>query len=104
MIIGNNAGGIAYFSSDTTNLVVGSNELEINTKEDFLISPNPAQDIIKISSSVHGIINIYNSVGSIILSKVKNKEEITIRLPNISKGIYVVELNNTVKKLVIDYP
>jgi hypothetical protein len=53
---------------------------------------------------VHGIINIYNSIGSIILSKVKNKEEITIRLPNISKGIYVVELNNTVKKLVIDYP
>lgn len=104
MIIGNNAGGIAYFSSDTTNLVVGSNELEINTKEDFLISPNPAQDLIKISSSVYGIINIYNSTGSIILSKVKNKEEITIRFPNISKGIYVVELNNTVKKLVIDYP
>ena len=102
MIVGNIAGGIAFFSSDTASNITTSNNFELDKEISIKISPNPTRNSIKIISPEIGLLNIYNSYGSIIFSTKKNEDELTINLSKINKGIYFVELNKIVKKLIIE--
>ena len=102
MIVGNIAGGIAFFSSDTAINITTSNNYELYKEILVKISPNPTKNSIKIISTEIGLLNIYNSYGSIIFSTKKNKDELTINLSSIKKGIYFVELNKIVNKLIIE--
>tara|TARA_B100002052_G_scaffold254331_1_gene243867 strand:+ start:18008 stop:20185 length:2178 start_codon:yes stop_codon:yes gene_type:complete len=102
MIIGNLAGGISYFSSDSilndSTISYSNNINEIL----FTIFPNPNKDKISIKSIFNGEIKIYNLKGQIVKRKQKISETETINISNLSKGIYLIELKGKSKTLIVD--
>ena len=102
MIIGNLAGGISYFSSDS--ILNDSTISYSNTINEilFTIFPNPNQDKISIKSIFNGEIKIYNLKGQIVKRKQKISETETINVSNLNKGIYLIELKGKSKTLIID--
>ena len=104
MIIGNLSGGIAYFTSDsllidTTTVIVNI----ANSKDAWLnIFPNPTKKSLTISSNSNGLVKIHNLLGTIVYTKIKSKNELNINTSNLSKGIYIVELNKRKQKLIIE--
>ena len=103
MILGNLSGGIAYFSSNTL-----SNDTTISStmlmKEHYTcnIYPNPTNKNFKLTSNQNGMIKIYNLLGNILYTEVKKEQTISINTNKLKKGIYIVELNNNIQKLVIE--
>ena len=85
LIIGNQCGGIAYFKGDST-IYTSNNEIQ-NT---FTIYPNPATHIIYIVNNKKETINIYNSIGELVISTKKDK----INIKNLAAGIYFVKTEN----------
>ncbi len=76
--------------------------IEIN----FIIYPNPAKDIIVVSSDYQlNTITIYNMLGKRILEQLPNDNEVTIDISSLSNGIYLVNLKtetgNSISKKVI---
>lgn len=102
MIIGNLAGGISYFSSDSilndSTISYSNNINEIL----FTIFPNPNQDKMSIKSIFNGEIKIYNLKGQIVKRKQKTSETETINISNLNKGIYLIELKGKTKTLIVD--
>ncbi|MEC9209119.1 MAG: FG-GAP-like repeat-containing protein [Bacteroidota bacterium] len=104
MIIGNLSGGIAYFSSDslltdTTTVIINVS----NSKDsDFNIFPNPTKRSCIISSNDNGIVQIYNLLGALVFTTIKKENELIINTSILSTGIYIVELNNSIQKLIIE--
>ena len=101
MIIGNLSGGITYFSSDS--LLNDSATTYISNHKDlkFNIFPNPADNTISIKSKNNGVVKIRNLLGEIVLVKTKNNHQININSSRLSKGIYMVELNQNTQKIII---
>ncbi len=104
MILGNISGGIAYFSSDSlitdTATVVGD---FANSKYDkFKIYPNPTEKRLTIYSKNNGIIQIHNLLGTLVYSTNKKENEVNINISNLSKGIYIVKLNENTQKIIIE--
>ena len=102
MIIGNLAGGISYFSSnsllnDTT--ISYNNNLDKNL---FTIFPNPNQNKINISSTLNGEIKIYNLKGKIVKRKQKISEIETINISDLDKGIYLIKFLHNTKRFIIN--
>jgi hypothetical protein len=104
MIIGNLSGGIAYFSSDssltdTTTVVVNAT----NSKEArFNIFPNPTKKSFLIRSNSNGAVQIHNLLGHLVYTTIKKENEIKINTSQLPKGIYIVELNKMIQKLIIE--
>ena len=104
MIIGNLSGGIAYFSSDssltdTTTVVVNAT----NSKEArFNIFPNPTKKSFLIRSNYNGAVQIHNLLGHLVYTTIKKENEIKINTSQLPKGIYIVELNKMIQKLIIE--
>ncbi|MBL0272780.1 MAG: T9SS type A sorting domain-containing protein [Chitinophagaceae bacterium] len=73
-----------------------------NTNE-FLIYPNPARDKIMIAGNMNGpaVIKLLDVSGKIILQKNIVNTPAEINLPNLSSGIYLLRINQSVQKLVI---
>lgn len=74
---------------------------------DFTINPNPAQDVVRVST-VNGqqsTIRIYNTLGMLIeeidVDSVTNSNEIEINVSDWDKGIYFVRLDDKVEKLIV---
>lgn len=69
-------------------------------REQIIIYPNPATNYFKISSKeAKSTLNIYNSAGQLVLSKVYKKDE-EINLSNLLPGIYFVKVNGSTLKLI----
>ena len=100
MILGNLSGGIAYFSSDS--IQNNTNSYKNNIKEKLNIFPNPTNNSFTIISEVKGLVQIYNLMGSIVLSSLKEENRLTVNTLHLAKGIYTVKLNKTIEKLIID--
>lgn len=73
-----------------------------NTNE-FLIYPNPARDKIMIAGNMNGpaVIKLLDVSGKIIFQKNIVNTPVQISLPNLSSGIYLLRINQSVQKLVI---
>ena len=104
MIIGNLSGGIAYFSSDSlitdTATVVGD---FANSKYDkFNIYPNPTEKRLTICSKNNGIIQIHDLFGKLVYTTNKKENELDINVSNLSKGIYIVKLNKSTQKVIVE--
>ncbi len=102
MIIGNLAGGIGYFSSDslmTDTLTVITNDIK---EKIFSIFPNPTKKNFSIVSINNGIVKIYNLLGVPFYTTIKKEYELKINTSNLSKGVYIVELNKSIQKLIIE--
>lgn len=76
---------------------------EQNKSEDFLISPNPAQNIISVESKENDFVrfNIYDLNGNLIMET--DKTDINIELLN--NGVYIIQMisksKNQIKKLLV---
>ena len=69
-------------------------------REQIIIYPNPATNYFKISSKdAKSTLNIYNSAGQLVLSKVYKKDE-EINVSNLLPGIYFVKVNGSTLKLI----
>ena len=91
LVIGNWCGGIAYFKGDSimnTSITTISNT--------FSIYPNPATHIIYIGNKKQEIINIYNTIGELVIS---TKEE-NIDVKNLPSGIYVIKKANETSQFI----
>jgi surface protein len=84
--------------TDTSNCItvnsVGINN--INALTDIIISPNPTNGVLNISSNLNQvatIIKVYNSLGQVILSGNHNNLNTKVDISNFSKGMYYIEIN-----------
>jgi len=73
---------------------------------DFAMFPNPAKDILTISSKNEAItqIEIFNVLGQIVVNKAfANNLSETLNISNLNSGLYLVKINNTTtKRLVVN--
>ena len=102
MIVGNLAGGISYFSSDSIfndTTILYNNNLNKNL---FSIYPNPNQNKINISSTLNGEIKIYNLNGKIVKRKQKISEKETINISDLDKGIYLIKFLQNTRRFIIN--
>lgn len=104
LIVGNNSGGIAFFSSDSLNIDTTIIVAEINNSRNIKVNlfPNPAEDKFSISSEHNGIVQIHNLLGEIIYTAIKEKQTIEINSSQFPKGLYIVRLNTITNKIFIE--
>jgi hypothetical protein len=92
--------------TSNTICIVSIDEL-IKSESQFVVYPNPADDIlhVKLFNKNTGNILITNLLGEIIFSEKlirQNNSEYIIDISGFSPGIYFVKINNEVKKLVVE--
>ena len=70
----------------------------------FNIYPNPASDYVKINSDVNFVneANIYDMTGRCIKSTIINDANTTINIEDLNQGVYFINVNGKVKKLVVE--
>jgi formylglycine-generating enzyme required for sulfatase activity len=74
-------------------------------KTGFNVYPNPAKDQLTISLvNMHNKtnINIYTITGQLVKSQIISANNETIKLDNLSKGLYLIKVGEIVKKLFIE--
>ena len=101
MILGNLSGGIAYFSSDTLLNDTTVTHQPNNKKDNFTIFPNPASNQLNISGNSTGTVSIKNLLGKTVYIAKKNNYRFEINTSKFTKGIYILELNGTSRKVII---
>ena len=97
MILGNLSGGISYFSSDTA-LVSSTQNLQ---QHSLLIYPNPTSNKLTIESNVTGIVTLKNLLGKTVYTTKKTTNSTSINTSKFAKGIYILQLNGTSSKVLI---
>ncbi len=71
---------------------------KVNKADDFVISPNPADQFVNLdfNDSNNRTINVYNTIGQIVWSKKSvNKSSISIEVNEFQSGIYFLEIIDT---------
>jgi len=79
--------------------VIGMNESSSNNK--FFIFPNPAQSIINIKADIKLLGSayvVYDNTGKTILKGIINSEDTIIDLGNLSAGIYLFSIGDSLKQ------
>ena len=72
---------------------------------DFKVYPNPASDFINITSELNGEaeVNIFDMTGRCVKNVVINDmNNATINISDIEKGVYFVNINGKVMKLIVE--
>ena len=69
----------------------------------YSIYPNPASDYIKLSaiSSQQSVVKIYNALGMLVDEYEMNSSEIEINVSDYNSGIYFIDIDGVMNKLVI---
>ena len=108
MILGNYAGGLAFFNSTNVN-AVGVEEQSIS--DDVVIYPNPVKDLLTISRGDHTAqemtIRLYDMVGKEIYTITSPNTLVQIDMSLYSKGVYILRLENkqglgaTTRKVIV---
>ena len=67
-----------------------------NQNQDFVIYPNPAKEFINVQVDLteDAQYNIYSISGELVCSGILNSHNKTIKLPSLSKGLYIFQLQN----------
>lgn len=68
----------------------------------FSILPNPASQYIMIKSTTTRDIEIFNTVGQMVLIEKSVQDGNTINIANLSKGLYFVKSGDATQKLIIE--
>ena len=71
----------------------------INTTQ-FDLFPNPTYAAFVLESKINGQIKIYNTIWQVVHSSVKNDFKHSIDIQDLNDGIYLIEFNNSIKKLI----
>jgi len=91
-------------TSSCTNVTV-TNVESISTKNEFSIYPNPVADEHVSIHSTQGVeqVRIYDAIGKIVyFQNFSNEKQLTISLQNFEKGIYFIQVNKTIQKLIVE--
>jgi hypothetical protein len=76
------------------------NQIQLE-KATTIIFPNPASDIINISSSeVIQTLTIYDIMGRVIITTTFNNKNVTLPIAMLSSGIYILKINNTLTRKI----
>jgi hypothetical protein len=101
MILGNYAGGMAFFNSTNVNGV----GIEEQTMTDVLIFPNPVSDLLTIARNDHDgtevTIRVVDMVGKELYVGSSFNNTIQIDMSSYSKGMYILRLENKEDRTVI---
>ena len=75
---------------------------ELEDNKEILIYPNPAKDFINIEIDLkeETQYNIYSISGKMVLSGIINSKNRSIKLPNLSAGLYIFKLHNKPAQLL----
>lgn len=92
--------------SQTASLTIGNcsntSILEYTSNTEFYVYPNPANFGFSIETNAIGKkLIILNLLGNILHERILNHKETFISLP-ISKGVYIINIENEYKKLIIE--
>lgn len=69
--------------------------IKINNQINVTISPNPVKDMLQIDGIQSTTqINIYDASGKMVMSKEINSENAVISMQSLSKGLYIIRINN----------
>lgn len=83
-----------------TTTVEGCEEIVVNYS---VVYPNPASDYVKINSEIEGEVNIYDMTGRCVRSvSVSDVSSATINIEDLNEGVYFINFNGKVEKLVIE--
>jgi gingipain R len=74
-----------------------------NFNDGIIVYPNPAEDIINIEGANISVVNIYNNLGQLVISKENSN---SINISSLNAGIYMINIiteegSSLVKKVVI---
>ncbi len=73
------------------------------SRVDFNIYPNPAKDFVKLSAVSYqpSVVKIYNVMGMLVEEIEMSSKEIEINVSNWDKGVYLININGKVEKLIV---
>ena len=80
---------------------------ETTLKQDFTVAPNPSSGLVTLSTTLNGKtpIIVTNIIGDIIYSaelELSSNSKVTIDLSRQKNGVYLVNVGNITKRLIID--
>jgi hypothetical protein len=111
LIVGNYAGGLAYYSSNGPG--IGINELS-NIENELLVYPNPANDYFEIKSLNNFtdklVVELYDVIGKKIVSQTTLSNSTKLNCENLQQGIYLMRVTvvagktskTIIKKVILD--
>jgi len=66
---------------------------EVSKDSDLNIYPNPARDIIKINSSdVIKRVDVYNTLGTVVNTKIANAANLQLNVSHLPQGMYIIKV------------
>tara|TARA_B100000963_G_scaffold322643_1_gene306838 strand:- start:407 stop:2626 length:2220 start_codon:yes stop_codon:yes gene_type:complete len=74
-------------------------DYSVNTTQ-FELFPNPTYGAFVLESKINGQIKIYNTILQEVHSSIKSDFKHSIDIQDLEVGIYLIEFNNTIKKLL----
>ena len=74
----------------------------LSVKTEVSIYPNPAKSMVNINANVKGPLYAYNLIGEIVYSNESFNQATSIDVSEWDKGIYLVQVGITTKKLIIN--
>lgn len=87
-------------SAYTNNFVNFSTGINNKIKQEFIVYPNPVNDVIYIEADFKiNLIQIYNMHGR-LMKEIKNTNTRKIDLNDLAEGTYILKVNNSSKKIV----
>ena len=78
---------------------LSTSEYSTNTLQ-FSLFPNPTNGSFVLESKINGQIKIYNTIWQEVHSSVKSDFKHSIDIQDLELGIYLIEFNNSIKKLI----
>ena len=103
LIRGNASGGVELYLATNFNT---SNTFEKEMKINVFPNPNNGSFQIDIQNNLENHLSIYSNLGQLIYTKKLTSNNNTIRLNDVSKGIYILKMNTqgkiNTKKLIIN--
>ena len=78
---------------------LSTSDYSTNTTQ-FDLFPNPTYGAFVLESKINGQIKIYNTIWQEVHSSVKSDFKHSIDIQDLEDGIYLIEFNNSIKKLI----
>lgn len=97
--VGNKVG---FLSSSTLSTSESITKLNLNNLKIF---PNPIKDktiYIKTTKDKIGLVKVFNIQGKLLIKKELNTNEGALLLNKFSSGIYLIKVNNVIRKLILN--
>ena len=91
-----------YYAVGSRNLNVGIEEEEVSEVKDIIIYPNPTDNLIHIKlNTTKGTLEVFNQLGTKLISKEVSGNEMILDLTDFPKGVYSLISRSEDSKVVI---